>query len=196
MSKRKRIYRANDNAAFDDKTAQWIGTQIEKVEAEGEIWTPRHLVELSRPTQSPGHKLFEWDIKRAAEQHWIERAQYHLRHLDIEIVYEGDKQPIRAVYPVIIEDSEAKRVRGYASYDRVQRTEDLTKQVVERAKAELRSWRNRYSLYRGVFGKVFAVIDNLETDSWQQPQSTASQQTVTQQRQRRKAKAARPRKSK
>lgn len=194
MAKRKRIYRASNGAAFNDDTAEWIGKQIEIVESKGGLWGPQFLIEASKPKNSPGHKLFEWDIQRAAEKHWLEQAQHHLRHLDIEIVYEGDKQPIRAVYPVIIEDESGKRVRSYASYDRVQRASDLTQQVVERAKAELRSWRNRYSLYRGVFGKVFAAIDTLENGKWQPPQSTESRQTAT--RQRRKAKSARPRKSK
>lgn len=196
MAKRKRIYRANDRATFDDETAEWIGVQIERVESEGEIWTPKHLIELSRPVDSPGHSLFEWDIKKAAEKHWLEQAQYHLRHLDIRIVYEGDEQPIRAVYPVMIKDADSKRVRGYASYDRVQSTPDLTQQVIERAKSELRSWRNRYALYRGVFGKIFAVIDTLENGQWQQPQSTASRQTATLKRRKKLVKSQRPRKSK
>jgi hypothetical protein len=194
MAKRKRIYRRNPNASFNEVEAQWMGEQLE---SHGGRMKPEMFVELCKPKNSPGHRLFNWDVRRAAMAHWIERAQYHLRHLDIEIVYEGNKQPIRACYPVIISAGEH---REYVSYDNVQSAPDLARQVVDRALNEFKSLQSRYAIYRNVFGPVFDAINQLEKELCQpkrHSRSTASRKTATLSTAKQRSKKwQRPRKSK
>lgn len=195
MAKRKRIYRANPKAVYGDKEAKWIGLQIERAEAAGGMLDPVSLVALSKPSRSPGHGLFNWNIQEAAEAHWIERAQYHLRMLEIEIVYDGNKERIRATYPVMFNSGDTP-IRSWSSYDQVQSVPDLARQVIDKAAAELKSWRDRYALYRNVFGPVFDSINQLENELCQSKQSTESRRTATQTAKPKAKKYQRPRKSK
>jgi hypothetical protein len=179
MAKAQRIYRAHPNASFGDKEAQWIGEQLEK---NGGTITPEQFVELCRPVKSPGHSLFTWDVHEAAHAHWIERAQYHLRHVEIEIISDGNKERIRACIPVVHADA-GDSLRPYTSYDRIKDAPDLSRQVIEQAAYELKSWQNRYALYRRVFGSafepVFLAITSMEKELWpQRKPSTASRKTA------------------
>lgn len=174
MTKRKRIYRAHPCAKFGDEEAAWIGQQLEEG---GEEITPKHLVDAARSAKSPGHKLFEWDDSVAGEAYRLQQATGHLRMVQIEIVNHGNKQPIRACFPVYQSDGADGAKRSHVSYDRIKDTPDLARQVIERGANELRQWQKRYSLYTNVFETVFQAIEEVEKDLWPSKQSTASAKT-------------------
>lgn len=176
MAKRTRIYRAHPHASFGDEVAQWIGLQIES--HQGEI-TPEELVELSKPKAAPTHDQFIWNDAEAAEANRRDTAVRLLRLVEIEIVSEGNKQSVRACFPVFHEDSGEGAYRSHVSYDRIRESPDLARQVVTKASLELKSWRRRYALYESVFGPVFQVVDKLEKTKWQPQQSIASTKTAT-----------------
>lgn len=176
MSKRKRIYRAHPCAKFGDEEAQWIGQQLE---SGGEELTPKQLVDAARNAKSPGHKLFEWDDSVAGEAYRLQQATGHLRMVQIEIVNNGNKQPIRACFPVYQSDGAEGAKRSHVSYDRIRETPDLARQVIERGANELRQWQKRYSLYTNVFDSVFSAIEEVENKVWpQQKPSTGSRKTA------------------
>jgi len=176
MAKAKRIYRAHPHASFGDTEAAWIGQQFD--EHGGEL-TPDTLVQLSKPKSSPGHSLFIWDDAEAGKLYRVELAKYHLRHLQIEIVDQGNKRAMRACFPVFHEDREAGAKRSHVAYDNILAAPDLARQVVEKAAHELKAWQSRYVLYKRVFGSVFSAIEELESELWPpQKRSIASRKTA------------------
>jgi hypothetical protein len=65
---------------------------------------PEKVIEAARPANSPIHEDFEWDLKKAAQQHWIEQARTLIRYVRLEVVIEREticvpfyvNDPIRA----------------------------------------------------------------------------------------------------
>jgi hypothetical protein len=172
MAKHKRIYRANPHASFSDDEARWIGSVIEKF---GGDFTKEQLVDEAKPPDSQGHKLFTWDNDIAGPAYRLVEAAKHLRMVVIEIVHDGNKQPVRACFPVFHEEREAGAKRSYMSYDRIMETPDLARQVIEKGAYELKSWQRRYAFYKSVFGPVLDAIEEVEGKIWpQQNPSTVS----------------------
>jgi len=51
---------------------------------------PEKVVEAARPPGSPIHEDFEWDVKKAAQQHWIEQARTLIRYVRFEVITETE----------------------------------------------------------------------------------------------------------
>jgi hypothetical protein len=59
--------------------------RIKELESDGRRITPAAVVEDARQKGSPLHSLFEWNTRKAAEQHWIQTAReiigaVHVQH--------------------------------------------------------------------------------------------------------------------
>lgn len=149
----KKVYRPMKGARYGKKEAQILGEIIEKF---GESFAPSRLVEFSRPASSPTHKLFKWDIRKAAEAHWLAQARDHINHLAVIIVTpKGHQTKTRAVHSVVIE-----RERVYARMEDCFSNPDLREQVIAKALAEANGWADRYSQYKSVgsLRDIFAAI--------------------------------------
>lgn len=48
--------------------------------------TPEELVKAARNAKSPVHKLFEWNNKRAADEHRLVQARCMINSLEVEII--------------------------------------------------------------------------------------------------------------
>jgi hypothetical protein len=149
----QKIYKPMKGARYGIREAQVLGEIVEKF---GKAFAPVQLVESARPKSSPLHKLFNWDVQKAAEQHWLKQARDHINHLAIVIVTpKGHITKTRAMHSVVI-----SKERMYARMEDVFSTPELREQVVAKALAEANGWAERYSQYKSVAAlrDIFAAI--------------------------------------
>lgn len=71
--KKLQKYAARENSPFGDETADRVARVANEIIESGPL-TRRAFVEHAKSRKSAAHKLFEWNLKKAAENHWLERA--------------------------------------------------------------------------------------------------------------------------
>ena len=155
-------YTATRGAGFSNADAQEIGEAVERI---GDQVTPDDVVDAARDTSSPLHRLFEWDDTLAAVRWRRQEARSVLNHLAVVVkMPDGNLEPIRAFHSVDVETDDTT-ARRYVHVSVVKSRPDIADNVVDRARGELESWRNRYRGYREFFGSVFSAIDEAVTAS-------------------------------
>lgn len=134
--------------------AQAAGEEIERIRTRqnGRL-EPQDLVAASREPTAPLHPVFEWNDAVAAEAYRIDQARYVIRSLVVQIGTNPDAPPVRAFVSVVRGTDHSYTSTAHALAD-----PDLRQQVLERALAELQSWRRRYSEMVEL-AQVFAQID-------------------------------------
>jgi hypothetical protein len=79
--------------------------------ADGRL-TAEALVADARRKDSPMHELFDWDVKRAAQAHWLERAREIIR--TVKVVITTSHVSVRV--PAYVRDPQmASHLQGYVS---------------------------------------------------------------------------------
>lgn len=135
---------------------QPIGECIEALRiAQGGICMPDQLVEVARHTASPLHPCFEWSDSEAAEAYRREQAGDVLRHVAVVIEHEPEREPIRAF--VVVQRPQDEKP-GYTAIHEAMYDDDLRRQVLDRAKAELKMFRRKYAEYQEL-ATVLQVIE-------------------------------------
>ena len=146
-------------------SAQVVGEQFEAIEKRDGSLTKKAVVEAARPEDSPMHSLFEWDDAVAGELFRENQAGYYIRTLEVEIVPVGGKSgkavTMRGfvnVAPVAVNQPEGKGV--FVNVERAIRTPDSYRAMLERAKNELRMFREKYRDVKEL-EPVMAVINQV-----------------------------------
>lgn len=114
--------------------------------------TPQELLEKARDKNSELHKCFEWDDSIAAEKYRLQQA----RHIILNLVFlkkTKEEIPVRC-FQISTEKAVYKPTRQFL----VQ--QDEYQSLLSRARAELESFRRRYSTLTEL-EKVFEEIDNI-----------------------------------
>lgn len=133
---------------------QLIGQRLaELVEAHGDRLKPQVIVDEARSKKSPLHMLFTWDDKHAAELYRRVEARKVMQQ--IQIVIDDDAAPQPMFISVIETISEDEEERAYVTTARVLSDAVLTRQVLERAYDEMRTFRDKY----GHFKELAKVAD-------------------------------------
>lgn len=91
----------------------------------------------------PLNKYLDWDNKSAGEKWRLWQIRNIINHLEIKIVYEGKRTPIKAFYSI----SEVDEGKRYVRQDEAMATGSWREQIVQRALAEQYSWVERYKLF-------------------------------------------------
>jgi len=161
-TKEERKYVAVTGARITDADAEKIGAVIEELSTNGklslltQVFVER-FVEHARREDSPIHDLFEWDVGRAAELYWYDRALYLIRSVRVTI-HRVDPGVPRVVRPVVrmIEPQSNKSV----ILDITSALQDpkLRHQLVKQALRDLARARRVYADLSEL-GEVFAAID-------------------------------------
>lgn len=139
-------------------TAAALHRHIEAVEAQhGHKATALEVLDSARPRQSPIHHLFEWDDRKAAEEHRLEKARYLLRAVVVEYYVEATRKTIQ-----VRAHTFSQREKGYISIKRVLTNEERRAELLEQAMEELRAWQNTYSSLHELTS-IFRAIDALKT---------------------------------
>jgi hypothetical protein len=178
--KRKVIFKARPNYRVTDKDARTIGKRLLELGASPtlmDVGAADMLADAKKPS-SPLHKYFDWDVERAAEKHWLQRASYLIRSVAVEIRVVGGGVVTRAWHSVHVEigtdtDTGAPiEERRYVPVDVVKKNPTLVEQILGDALRELRGWADRFSSYSSLsevhaeahreLEPIYRVIDQLE----------------------------------
>lgn len=135
--------------------AQKVGETIEKLQkAQNSPLEPETIVAAAKDAKSILHPHFEWDDAVAAEAFRVDQARELVRSLTVDISRSNlETKNVRAFVNV-----EAGEERGYVSTATAMSSEDLRKQVLRKAFAELESWRARHAELSEL-ARIFAAID-------------------------------------
>ncbi|MFY0400782.1 hypothetical protein [Brevundimonas naejangsanensis] len=135
--------------------AEKAGRELAGIERkEGEL-TPSNVLERARSANSSLHGHFEWDDSVAAEQHRLSQAGELIRSIVVDVSRSNVEppKPTRAFVSV-----EREGQRSYVGVQRAMSDEELRRQVLQRAWAELSAFRARYADLKELAG-VFAAMD-------------------------------------
>lgn len=131
------------------------GRELESIERrEGEL-TPANVLDRARSANSSLHDHFEWDDSKAAEQHRLGQAGELIRSITIDVSRSNVEPPktTRAFVSV-----ERQGERAYVGVQTAMSDAELRRQVLERAWAELRAFRERYADLKEL-SKIFEAMD-------------------------------------
>lgn len=156
-------YKARENWPISDEQAQLIGSFIE--EEFGGAVTPVEFVQAAKNPESPVHSLFDWDVQRAAEKHWLSQAATYIKA--VVVVIEGVETP--AFHRVFIK---ARDSFQYVDVDTATHDEELWRQVIQAALKEAKAWALRYRQYKQLSAIVVAIE---ETEKAVQNEKTVKQ---------------------
>jgi hypothetical protein len=146
--------------------AQAVGDTIASIEERDGTCHPTAFVAAARPTDSPVHGLFDWDVERAAERHWEDVARHVIRSVRIVVDESADgkaRQQLGFVSVTLVGATGADQ--GYVSTVRALTDEELRKQVEADVLGQLRGLRRRYeqvTTFQAVWEAVERVADELE----------------------------------
>ena len=124
------------------------------------------LIKEAKRKTSPIHGMFDWNQKRAAEEHWRERAGYYLRAVVLVRVSvktgKAVSGPVRFSVPVKYRGHAVER---YVAADKVGESSADVYAVLERVRNEFHGWLNRYQAYTGfleMFDPVVTAFEEIE----------------------------------
>lgn len=137
--------------------AQLVGETVERLtQRNGGVCPPGALVDEARPDDSPLHPMFEWDDEHAAESWRRQQARLVINNIRV-VIEESESQP-PAFHHVKVVDSEGQVREGYADTFTVVSNNDMHRQVLAEAKAQLRGFRRRYESLSEL-APVWRVLD-------------------------------------
>jgi len=131
---------------------QAVGERLERLRVRHGSLTAGIVVADAADADSLLHPAFEWDDPTAAHEFRLEQARRLLRHIFVVDPAISPK-PHRAFIVVTAEAGDAYQATRVVLSDA-----EMRAQVLQRAKAELDSWRRRYSDLKEL-SDLFVVVD-------------------------------------
>jgi hypothetical protein len=116
-------------------------SELDRIRDERGADTAEIVVEEAAKPASPLHTMFTWDDTEAAHLWRLEEARSLMRAITIEF---ADGTEVRAFHAITINENTQA---DYVPLEIVQRSEQLSAQVLERALSELDAWTERYQVY-------------------------------------------------
>ena len=110
----------------------------DEIQTLGDEYTTAEVLELARNPKTELHKCFDWDDSSAAEKWRLKQARDVCRSFVVQIETSNTKE---TTYRLVQHDSELKVYRPITF---TVRNEDRYAQLLEQAKQELASFKNRY----------------------------------------------------
>jgi len=165
--KNKKYYIARPFAPFKKEDAQEIGKFIENCSDKS---TEGILNTIKKNPKSKIYSYIEWDVNKASKLYQLQKVREIINHLEVEVIYLGNKEPmkmevaIRAFENVSLENSNK---REYVSIEKGMTKEYYRKQIISRAKAELKSWieiNRKYKEFARIIEKLDTVKELLVED--------------------------------
>jgi len=122
--------------------------------ANGEL-TPRVVVDDAANPRSPLHPCFEWNDDKAADNYRLWQARKLMGSI---VVAEYADAPVdtetRAFVHVTLEEPQ------YVPIEVAMTSVDMREEILDRAKREIRIWKQRYAAYEE-FANLVAAIDEV-----------------------------------
>lgn len=138
-----------------------VGTALETMAEQYGQLTPKLVVEESRPVDAPLHPVFEWDNLVAGELYREQQARHLMRSIKVVMDNGDERHCFVNVAQESADEPDIDPVRVYMPLSRAMLDEQLRKQVLATALAELRAFRKKYAELKEL-AKVFESIAQLE----------------------------------
>jgi hypothetical protein len=108
------------------KKREQIEKRINKLARNGKVTAAMVVADAKKP-DSPLHSEFDWDVKSAAEKHWLETGRLLIRSVQVNIKI--NEKEVRSVG--YVRDPEAEpNSPGYVSIARLRTDEDVAHEAV------------------------------------------------------------------
>lgn len=107
----------------------------QEIQTIGESVTPKQILDYARNPETELHKCFEWDDSIAAEKYRLQQARMVVCHLVVVNDKEPEPQKIRVMQ---------RTAEAYKPVQLIVRNKTEYESLLERARAELRAFKNRY----------------------------------------------------
>lgn len=164
MSNRKFEWREGMPAPPVD--ADVFGGVVDQIEQEKGKVEPADVVEAARDPASPIHVAFDWNDATAAEKYRVQQARRYIGGLVVTRVRidEGDA-PTREFYSVRPTPASAL---AYHSRDKIASSEEMTLQVIKRARSEFEAVAKRYAgvlALRVPLGRIQEALDTMRDEA-------------------------------
>lgn len=103
------------------------------------------IVQAATDENSPLHRYFEWDGKKAAQAYRIEQARWLVNRVKIFIERGDEQAPVKVhAYVSLVDDRGNGNGNGYRATCEVLSDEEQRNRLLKQAAAELLAWRERY----------------------------------------------------
>lgn len=86
---------------------------------------PHRVVEMARDPKSPLHGEFNWNVKEAAMERWLDRARELIREVKLQVIHEDQTIAV----PFYVSDP-SQDESSYIAVAAVAKEEDLAEQVM------------------------------------------------------------------
>lgn len=141
MSSDGRIYKWAAGSTFKTD-AQIAGEYIEELRQENDGFvTPEMVWKAAEDPDSPIHDDFEWDERKAAENHWKERARNLVNHIVVVRTYdEPADEGLKAFISVVV----SEKKRAYVDIGTVKSDEEMRQDLIDSILAQLKVFQKRY----------------------------------------------------
>lgn len=151
-------HRKSSLSAKDKLKVNQVALFIEKRDG---LITPAALVAEAKKKTSVIHHLFEWDLKKAAEAHWLERAGFLIRQVYVQVDDSGPevRRFVNVKCPMDDHDPDVIN-QGYMSIEKTTHNLPLREQVLAYAKRQLQIWKEKFGHYQE-FYEVAKAIDKV-----------------------------------
>ena len=160
----KRIYKCSKGASFGEEKAQVYGQELYRLtrRKKGRL-KPVDIVDDAKSEASPLHGYFEWNNIFAGQNWRLQQARQLVNHIEIEIVRPdtNETQSIKAFYSYIEEIPNDGKEQFYVTAETVARDEVIKKVLLEKAMAEIITWKKRYAEL-GDLGEIFGIIEKTQ----------------------------------
>lgn len=137
--------------------AEKVGAHFEKLEAKFGAVTKENFLDSARSTKSEMHKLFEWDDKKAAEQHRLHQANMIINSLRVTIIENEETEPITVSAFV---NTSKRKDKTYIHIARAMGEQETRAAVLNDALRELSFFREKYKNLSELSG-IIKTIDSL-----------------------------------
>ncbi len=146
MSNKIQKYVPRKGAPFKNEDAESIGQFIYSIENR----TTQNILDTIRQhPDHPIHKYYDWDMKKAAEQQWLQQTRNIVNH--IEIIIEDPKDNTNISTPAFVSITNINHQKQYVPIESIIVSDDSKqferKQIISRALQELKGWKERYYIY-------------------------------------------------
>ena len=118
---------------------------------------PKHVVEAAKSRKSPLHKLFEWNDSKAAGKYRLVQARYLIGAV-ITIRHIKQKEIRTRLY---VKDIDDRGASVYRDIDSALADKESRARVLDRAIAELESFRLKYA-HLSELAAIFKALDGLQ----------------------------------
>ncbi len=130
-----------------------VSEEIVSLRASDGRWYPQLIVEWARQNpDSALHGHFEWDVAKAAYDHWLWQARQLIAIHVVDV--SGGRQTISLIV-------DRPKGGGYRELGEVVSNAEMRRDAVDQAIAELRRWRERYGFLQADLSGVFRAIDRI-----------------------------------